>query len=56
MVAGGGNWSKRENDKETAINEAKRLARLPENLGVHVYEEINGEIGRMVGNFYQGNF
>lgn len=56
VIAGGGDWSKTEAEKETAINEAKRLARKGENLGVHVYEMKGNEVSRMIGNFYIGNF
>lgn len=56
VVAGGGNWNKEIGNKEEAIQEGKRLARLPENLGVQVYEVCDGEIGMMIGNYYVGNF
>lgn len=55
VIAGGGNWEKEMEIKEEAIQEGKRLASLPENLGVHVYEVNDGETGMIVGNFYVGN-
>lgn len=53
VVTGGGDWSKIiETTEEAAIAEAKRLARLPENISTMLYELNNGEIVRMIGAPY----